>query len=116
MWAAMKGREAFTVEWDDGKAEKRSTSALAASYRELAARPGAVARNEGDVDGAFAKAAKVLEATFEFPYLAHAALEPMNAERFCGEITTEIHHRAARRRWKELRGWRLARRTRGAVE
>jgi isoquinoline 1-oxidoreductase subunit beta len=79
MWAAMKGREAVTVEWDDAKAEKRSTAALAASYRELASRPGSVARDEGDVDGAFAKAAKVLEATFEFPYLAHAALEPMNA-------------------------------------
>jgi len=39
MWAAMKGREAVTVEWDDAKAEKRSTAALAASYRELASRP-----------------------------------------------------------------------------
>ena len=79
MWAAMKGREAVTAEWDDAKAEKRSSAELAASYRELAARPGAVARDEGDVDGALAKAAKVIEATFEFPYLAHAAMEPMNA-------------------------------------
>jgi isoquinoline 1-oxidoreductase beta subunit len=79
MWAAMKGREAVTVEWDDSGAEKRSTAGIAASYRELASRPGAVARDEGDVQGAFAKAAKVLEATFEFPYLAHAAMEPMNA-------------------------------------
>ena len=38
-----------------------------------------MARDEGDVDGALAKAAKVIEATFEFPYLAHAAMEPMNA-------------------------------------
>ena len=52
MWAAMKGREAVTAEWDDAKAEKRSSAELAASYRELAARPGAVARDEGDVDGA----------------------------------------------------------------
>ena len=79
MWAAMKGREAVTAQWDDSKAEKRSSAAIAASYREMAARPGTVARNEGDVDGAFAKAAKVLEATFEFPYLAHAAMEPLNA-------------------------------------
>ncbi|HEX2727315.1 MAG TPA: molybdopterin cofactor-binding domain-containing protein, partial [Beijerinckiaceae bacterium] len=79
MWAAMKAREAVTVEWDESKAEKRSTAELAATYRDLAARPGTVARNEGDVDGAFAKAAKVIEATFEFPYLAHAALEPLNA-------------------------------------
>lgn len=79
MWAAMKGREAVTAQWDDSKAEKRSSAAIAASYREMATRPGTVARNEGDVDGAFAKSAKVLEATFEFPYLAHAAMEPLNA-------------------------------------
>ena len=51
MWAAMKGREAVTAEWDEAKAEKRTSAELAASYRELAARPGAVARDEGDVDG-----------------------------------------------------------------
>jgi isoquinoline 1-oxidoreductase beta subunit len=79
MWAAMKGREVVTAEWDDSKAEKRSTPELEASYRELASRPGAVARNEGDVEGAFARAAKVLEGTFSFPYLAHAAMEPLNA-------------------------------------
>src|SRR5215213_7826784 len=79
MWSAMKGRDAVTAEWDDAKAEKRSSAELAASYRELASKPGAVARDEGDVEGALAKAAKVIEATFEFPYLAHAAMEPMNA-------------------------------------
>ncbi len=51
-----------------------------ASYRTLAAQPGkAVAANVGNVERALAGAAKVLEATFEFPYLAHAALEPLNA-------------------------------------
>jgi isoquinoline 1-oxidoreductase beta subunit len=69
MWAAIKGREAVTAEWDDSKAEKRSTAEIAASYRELVSRPGMVARAEGDVEGALGKAAKVLEATFEFPYL-----------------------------------------------
>src|SRR5215210_5964556 len=71
MWAAMKGREAVTAEWDETRAEKRSTVELAASYRELASRPGTVARDEGDLEGALAKATKVLEATFEFPYPAH---------------------------------------------
>ena len=80
MWAAIKGREAVTVEWDDAKAEKRSSADILATYRAQAPKPGkAVARNDGDVDEAFASAAKVLEATFEFPYLAHAALEPLNA-------------------------------------
>jgi len=80
MWRAMKAREAVTVEWDESKAETRSTAALMASYRDIAAKPGkAVATNIGDADRAMAGAAKVIEATFEFPYLAHAALEPLNA-------------------------------------
>jgi isoquinoline 1-oxidoreductase beta subunit len=80
MWRALKARDAVTVAWDDSKAEKRSTDALMAEYRAVAAKPGkAVATNKGDADAAFARAAKVIEATFEFPFLAHAALEPMNA-------------------------------------
>ena len=80
MWRAIKAREAVTVEWDESEAEKRSSSELMASYRELAAKPGAAtATNIGDVEKAFAGGAKVIEATYEFPYLAHAPLEPLNA-------------------------------------
>ena len=80
MWAAIKGREQVTAEWDDSKAEKRGSAELVAQYNELAKKPGTgTARNEGDIDQGFAAAAKVLEASFEFPYLAHAALEPLNA-------------------------------------
>jgi isoquinoline 1-oxidoreductase beta subunit len=79
-WAAMKGREALKVEWDDSTAEKRGSGDLFAEYLKQADQPGgAVAANRGDVDGAMAKAAKVIEATYQFPYLAHAALEPMDA-------------------------------------
>jgi isoquinoline 1-oxidoreductase beta subunit len=80
MWAAIKGREAVTVEWDETDAEKRGTPELMSTYRDLAGKtPAAFARKDGDADPAFASAAKVIEATFEFPYLAHAALEPLNA-------------------------------------
>ncbi|MFZ0460321.1 MAG: xanthine dehydrogenase family protein molybdopterin-binding subunit [Rhodoplanes sp.] len=80
MWHAIKAREVVTVEWNDSEAEKRSSSELMASYRELAAKPGAAtATNIGDVEKAFAGAARVIEATYEFPYLAHAPLEPLNA-------------------------------------
>jgi isoquinoline 1-oxidoreductase beta subunit len=79
-WAAMKGREALAVDWDLSQAETRSSEALMAEYRQLAAGTNAgMARFEGDVEGALAGAAKVIEASFEFPYLAHAALEPLNA-------------------------------------
>ena len=80
MWEAMKAREAVVVEWDESQAEKRSSSDLAADYRAASDNGGAVvATNIGDVDAAFAKAAKVIEARYEFPYLAHAPLEPINA-------------------------------------
>lgn len=80
MWSALKGREKVLAEWDESKAEKRGTKELMAEYRALAAKSGAAtARSDGDADRALAGAAKVLEATFEFPYLAHAALEPLNA-------------------------------------
>lgn len=80
MWAALRGREAVTVRWDETGAETRGSADILAQYRGLAAQPPkAVARREGDAEAALASAATVLEATFEFPYLAHAALEPLNA-------------------------------------
>ncbi len=80
MWAAIKARDAVTVEWDETGAEKRSTPDLMAMYHDMAGKaPAAVARKDGDVDAAFASATKVIEASFEFPYLAHAAMEPLNA-------------------------------------
>jgi len=78
-WAARKGREALRVTWDDGRAETRGTDELYAAYRVLAGRPGTVARREGDVDAALSGAARVIEATYEFPYLAHAPMEPLDA-------------------------------------
>jgi isoquinoline 1-oxidoreductase beta subunit len=79
-WSALKGREALTVEWDETGVETRSSDALMAEYRKLG-RAGEVtiARSDGDARGALAGAAKVLEAEFEFPYLAHAAMEPLDA-------------------------------------
>lgn len=80
MWAALKGREKVVVQWDDAKAEKRSTDQLMAEYRKLSEGAGkAVARDDGNANRAISNAAKTLEATYEFPYLAHAALEPLNA-------------------------------------
>lgn len=78
-WAAISGREALEIDWDDSQAETRSTDAILKEYRALAEKPGLVAVDNGDVEGALAGAAKVLEATYVFPYLAHAPMEPMNA-------------------------------------
>lgn len=77
-WAAKLGREALQIQWDDAKAEKRSSDDIMAEYKELAKRPGLPARRDGDVEAAFAKATKILEATYDFPYLAHAPMEPLD--------------------------------------
>jgi isoquinoline 1-oxidoreductase beta subunit len=78
-WPAFKAKGLVKVEWDEEKAEKRGSAELLAEYRKLADQQGAVARNDGDADAALASAAQVVEAEFAFPYLAHAAMEPMNA-------------------------------------
>jgi isoquinoline 1-oxidoreductase beta subunit len=77
-WSAIKGREALKVEWDDSKAEVRSTDAMLADYRKLADSPGISAGRRGDTAAALKSAAKVVEAEFTFPYLAHAPMEPLN--------------------------------------
>jgi isoquinoline 1-oxidoreductase beta subunit len=78
-WAAMKGRDALVVTWDEGAAKSETTAALSAEMRELVTKEGKRVRNDGDVDAALAAAAKKLDATYEVPFLAHATMEPMNA-------------------------------------
>jgi isoquinoline 1-oxidoreductase beta subunit len=78
-WAARKGREALRVTWDESRAERRGTDDLYAQYRTLAARPGKSAKRVGDAAGALRGATKVFEAVYEFPYLAHAPMEPLDA-------------------------------------
>ena len=78
-WAARKGREALRVSWDESRAEKRGSDDLFAAYRVLARSPGRPARREGDVARALRGATKIFEAVYEFPYLAHAPMEPLDA-------------------------------------
>ncbi len=77
-WAAKKGRDALEVEWDEATGYKGSTDALVAEYRQLVTTPGNPARNDGDAAKALDTATKKLEGVYEFPYLAHAAMEPLN--------------------------------------
>jgi isoquinoline 1-oxidoreductase beta subunit len=78
-WAARQGRDALKVEWDDSKAEKRSSAGLMDEYRRLADQPALSARKEGDVTPAILNAANKVSASYEFPYLAHAPMEPLDA-------------------------------------
>ena len=77
-WSAKKGRDALSVTWDEQGAFRRGSNEILAAYRELAKTPGLVAKQAGDPDVAFAKGVRVIGASYDFPYLAHAAMEPMN--------------------------------------
>lgn len=77
-WAAKKGRDALKIEWDDSAAETRGSTDLIAAYRELREKPGTVLHSDGNAEAALAGAARTFTADYEFPYLAHAPMEPLN--------------------------------------
>jgi len=77
-WATMKGRDALQIQWDNGAAAAESTSTLHTALHAGAAKAGKRVRNDGDVDAVLSNGAKRVEATYEFPFLAHATMEPMN--------------------------------------
>ena len=79
MWPAIKGREALKVTWDESAAEKRGSRELIAEYRALSRTPGNSAGKHGDAEAVLAKAEKVIEAEYVFPFLAHAPMEPLDA-------------------------------------
>jgi isoquinoline 1-oxidoreductase beta subunit len=83
-FAARQGRDALKVEWDDSKSEMRGSDTILASYKALASgatQPtGKLKWQAFDVHGPAPTPAggKVVQVGFDFPYLAHATMEPMN--------------------------------------
>ncbi|MGA2049829.1 MAG: xanthine dehydrogenase family protein molybdopterin-binding subunit [Terracidiphilus sp.] len=77
--AARRGRNLLHIDWDESNAETRGTPELISEYRALLSQPGAIARRDGDCALAFSRAARTLTADFEYPYLAHAPMEPLSA-------------------------------------
>ena len=75
-WPAHQGRDALDIQWDLPAGP--TTSAQIEQYRSLASQPGTVVRSDGDPK-AIEGAARVIEAEYVFPYLAHAPMEPLNA-------------------------------------
>ncbi len=77
-WAALKAQRELRVTWDEGPGAGQSSAGFEATAATLAAKPGAVLREDGDAAAALASAAKVVEAKYSYPYIHHATLEPMN--------------------------------------
>ncbi len=90
MGAAKKGLAALVIEWDDGPNAKLQTGDIVAELDKATLNPGVVAQNIGDVDKALASAATKIEAIYQVPFLAHAAMEPMNCTVEIGNDGCEI--------------------------
>ena len=78
-WAAIKGRDALVVHWDDGPHGGYDSAAYKTQLEETAGKPGKIVRNDGDADQALASAAKTVSAEYYIPHLAHASMEPPTA-------------------------------------
>lgn len=77
-WAAKKGRDALAITWDESKAEKRGSAELFQQYSTMAQRPGNTAAERGAIDDRLGAAARVVEAEYAFPFLAHSPMETLD--------------------------------------
>ncbi|HEY0522832.1 MAG TPA: molybdopterin cofactor-binding domain-containing protein [Stellaceae bacterium] len=90
-WAAQQGRQRLEIDWDLGPNASYDSTAYRTELETTARQPGRVVRNNGDVDGAMASAAKHSTAEYYVPHLAHAAMEPLVAmARMTGDGKCEV--------------------------
>lgn len=78
-WAAMQGRAALDITWDHGPNASYSSPAYRTQLLDSVRAPGTTLREVGNIDGAFAKAAKTVEAEYVVPHLSHMQMEPLVA-------------------------------------
>jgi len=78
-WQANVARQKLVIRWDEGETATQSTAGFTAEAKRLSiATPATMLTNDGNADSALAGAAKVVEADYSYPFLAHAPLEPQN--------------------------------------
>ncbi len=75
-WAALKGREALKITWDNGSNAAHDSKAYRAQLEAAVKKPGKVERDVGDAEKALASSAKVITAEYYAPHIAHATMEP----------------------------------------
>jgi isoquinoline 1-oxidoreductase beta subunit len=78
-WAAIQGRQALKITWQDGPNADYDSTAYKAALEQSARVPGDVVRNQGDVAAAMSTAARRVEAEYYIPHMAQAPMEPPSA-------------------------------------
>jgi isoquinoline 1-oxidoreductase beta subunit len=78
-WAAVQGRNALEVKWDNGDLESWSTKRIKEDYRKAAEQEGVIFEEKGNFKNIFNAAPVKMEASYETPYQTHVPMEPMNA-------------------------------------
>jgi isoquinoline 1-oxidoreductase beta subunit len=78
-WRAQTALDLLPIEWEVGASGATDSAQFRKAYLDALDETGAVARHDGDVDAAMATAARVIEATYDVPIIAHAPMEPLNA-------------------------------------
>ena len=78
-WAAIQGRKALKITWDDGPHGTYDSQAYRAEMEATARQPGKILRSDGDFAAAYASADKKVEAEYYIPHNAHATMEPPSA-------------------------------------
>jgi isoquinoline 1-oxidoreductase subunit beta len=87
-WAALQGRDALKIEWEDGQNASYDTEQFAKSLKDSVSKPGRALRSSGDAAKAIAGAKKVIKADYSVPHLAHASMEPTCA---VADVQTDAH-------------------------
>src|SRR5690606_21794461 len=78
-WAARSARQGLRVQWDEGATAAQSSAGFAQQAESLSRQPAQRSiRSDGDFGAAIGGAARVVEAAYQYPFIAHAPLEPQN--------------------------------------
>ncbi|KQZ05781.1 isoquinoline 1-oxidoreductase [Caulobacter sp. Root1455] len=122
-YAARMGREALKIEWDEGKVETRGSATIAQQWRDIAAGKGPADLkwqafdSKGDAAAASAgKGAGVFETTYDFPYLAHATMEPMNCVAIVSGNKVKLIHGSQAQTLDQMNAAKIVKTLPGSVE
>lgn len=89
-WSALQGRKALKVEWDLGDYSELNSTSISNDLRKAMNGEAYEVEITGDVDQALKESSEIVEAEFEFPYLDHAPMEPLNCTALVNDNSCEI--------------------------